>query len=112
MKEKLLSDGEHIVWIGENAQDNWDIIEKIKQSNVIAVWFHVRDFPSAHIILKLGKKEKLSKQLINECAMICKNHSKYKNYPSIKIIYTDIKNISKGEDIGSVYTKKEELVII
>ena len=67
---------------------------------------------SAHIILEFTKKEKLTKQIINECAMICKEHSKCKSYPSARVIYTDVKNVSKAGDIGSVYTKKTNLVII
>lgn len=106
MKEQTLDDGIHKVWIGQNAQDNWDII---KQANKHDIWFHVENYSSSHVILRLeDKKEKPTKQLLMECASICKEHSKYKNHPDIKICYTTIDNVSKGETVGSVYTKRTQ----
>jgi predicted ribosome quality control (RQC) complex YloA/Tae2 family protein len=95
--------------IGENAQDNWNIIDISSQNDL---WFHLDNKPSPHVILIVPKKIKVHKQTILYCGMICKNNSKYNNNKNVSIIYTEIKNITKGEDIGSVITKKTNKIFI
>lgn len=92
------------IYVGENAQDNWNIIDISSQNDI---WFHLDNKPSSHVILCIPESNnKINKQTILYCASICKQHSKFSNHKNIPIIYTEIKNISKGIDIGSVYTKK------
>jgi predicted ribosome quality control (RQC) complex YloA/Tae2 family protein len=96
--------------IGENAQDNWDIIDKSKQNDL---WFHVENQPSSHVILSLpDSKSKCTGQTIIHCAKLCKQHSKFKNIPKIGIIYTEIKSISKGDKVGQVNTKKVSRIVV
>ena len=105
-------------WIGENAQDNWDMIDKSEQNDI---WFHLDGHPSTHVILKiadLGKNmlKKISKQTLIHCAVQCKLHSKFgeisSNKQKMKVIYTEVKNVSKADKLGSVYTKKENYLSI
>lgn len=95
------------VFLGENAQDNWDIIDISSQNDI---WFHLDDKPSPHVVLKIpdNLKKKVHKQTILYCGMICKQYSKYDNHKNISIIYTEIKNVTKGKEIGSVFTKKTQ----
>src|SRR5437016_4944551 len=100
--------------IGENAQDNWDLITASNQNDL---WFHLQDHPSPHVVLKMptvkNAEKKISKQSIIHCAVECKNYSKFKDDRNkISIIYTEIKNITKGDKPGSVITKKQTLRII
>ena|ERR1700744_1475363 len=98
------------IWIGTDAQDNWDIIDKASQFDY---WFHLDDKPSCHVILRLpDKKTKVNKQSLIHCAALCKENSKYKDHKKITVIYTEIKNISKGEDVGSVFTKRVNRIIV
>lgn len=111
MKEERIFDNksntEMICWIGENAQDNWDIISKANQNDI---WFHLANFPSCHVILRVPDNftiKKVSKQTLINCASRCKLHSKFANMSGkIKIIYTEIKNVSKADKVGAVNTKK------
>jgi len=95
-------------WIGENAQDNWNIIDQSKQNYL---WFHLDKLPSAHVILcssyaelkqkyKNGELKSSPKNYINQAANYCKENSKY-----YTVIYTEIKNVSKGDTVGSVQIK-------
>ena len=63
--------------IGQNAQDNFDIIDISQPTDI---WFHLQGTSSCHVIaiipenMKLDKKQK--KQIITQGALICKQNSK------------------------------------
>lgn len=90
--------------IGKNAKHNWELIDSAKPDDI---WFHVDSYPSSHIIINLigiTSKDfiKENKSIIRDCASNCKSKSKAKDEKKVKIIYTQISNIKKGKDIGSV----------
>ena len=112
MKEMLIYDNklgnDLVYWIGDDAQDNWRIIDNADGDDL---WFHVYDKPSAHLILRLGGNDvkKISKATIKYCAVQCKNHSKFSSTKQ-KVVYTAVKNLSKGNKPGLVYTKNEKYI--
>ena len=98
------------VIIGENALDNWNIISI---SNRNDLWFHIDGLPSSHIILQVPKKyinKIISEQTLLYCSELCKKHSRYKNNKNIKVIYTEIKNITKGNKAGEVIAKQTKII--
>lgn len=96
--------------IGQNAQDNWNIID---QANKHDMWFHLEGKPSCHVILQLpSHKSVVNKKTLNYCANICKANSKFSNHKNIEVIYTEIKYITKGDDVGSVHTKKTKSITV
>jgi predicted ribosome quality control (RQC) complex YloA/Tae2 family protein len=108
-----------LISIGRNALENWKLIDS---SNKDDLWFHVEGHPSGHVVAKEittdAKKDSNKTKsfnfpyvLILECARHCKNQSKFKN-ERCKIIYTTINNITKGKEIGSVFTKNEKYVTV
>lgn len=84
---------------GQTAQENWNLIDESCPNDI---WFHVEDIPSCHVVLKNDSKEKPHKIVIKHCANICKDGSKQKHAKNVRIIYTEIKNVKKGKDVGSV----------
>ncbi len=99
-----------IYTIGENAIDNWNIIDAANKHDI---WFHVQNSPSCHIILHLDSKNDIpSKQTLIHCASICKYNSKVANNKNVKIIYTNVFNVHKTKQIGSVITHKTKIIII
>jgi len=110
MKELIIEgiDDTYTVWIGQNAQDNWDIISKADQNDI---WFHLEGSPSPHVILRVENK-KYDKRILNRCACICKEGSKLKDTKNAHIIYTEIKHITKGDKPGSVFTRKTKTIKI
>jgi len=76
-------------------------------------FFHVRDAPGAHVILKKGKNEKVSEEDIIFASKIAKEFSKLKNEKKIKVIYTLRKYVKpvKGEK-GLVRIKRENVIVI
>ena len=102
------------IYRGKNAQGNWDAISASKQNDV---WFHLGgNMSSPHVIFinyDNWKLNEISKNIIYECANICKQYSKYNNNYNVECIYTLIKNITKDKEIvGKVYTKKYKSVFI
>ena len=116
MIEKEIIDDNDIKYkikVGKNKFENWNIIDEADQNDI---WFHVESNPSPHVVLHMISDnnilKNIPKKIIIECAILCKENSKYKNNQKVSIIYTQIKNIVKGEDVGSVITKKLEKIIV
>ena len=114
----------YTITIGQNAQNNWDIIKQASQNDI---WLHIANLPSCHVIIQApsngngkgngngnGKsKGKIPKKVINYAASECKEHSKFKNIKNLKCIYTTIKNvkINKSNKVGSVYLGKRPEIL-
>ena len=86
--------------IGKNAKDNWSIIDNANSDDY---WYHLKSFSSAHVVCSDISK-------LYECALQCKQHSKFKNLHNVKIIYTQINNLIKGDKPGSVHFKSNRKV--
>jgi len=97
------------VYIGENAQDNWDIITRSKQNDI---WFHLDGLSSPHVILEVADLKTIPKQILIKCCNLCKEYSKYKTLNKINVIYTEVKNISKSGTVGTVITKKTKKISV
>ena len=91
--------------IGENAQDNWDILDLYKKENNKYIWFHLNSFSSCYVIM-CSTINDIDKSLINDFlyygAELCKNNTKYRNLKNLKIIYTTLNKLSKTDTIGEV----------
>ena len=102
MKQEIFN--EINIKIGKNSKENWDLI---KNSQEEWLWFHLKSFPSCHVIVE---SEIITKDLIYQGAKLCKENSKYKNHKNLKISYCKIKNIQLGEKEGSVCFKSNRQV--
>jgi predicted ribosome quality control (RQC) complex YloA/Tae2 family protein len=100
-KEEFKSDNVSFqIIVGRNSKENWDLIDVSDKDDF---WFHIDDKPSCHVfIVKPFNCESIPKDVIIRAAQLCKEYSKYKNDKKVKIIYTEINNIKKSKDIGSV----------
>jgi predicted ribosome quality control (RQC) complex YloA/Tae2 family protein len=93
-----------VINIGKNAKHNWELIDIAANDDI---WFHVDSYASSHIIIHLENISsddfiKTNKDIIRDCAIVCKAKSKAKDEKKVKIIYTTINNIKKGKGVGSV----------
>lgn len=88
--------------IGQNAQENDNIIKESKETDV---WFHISELPSCHVIIEASTEYPITKQMIYYCANLVKENTKYKNIPKLKINYTTIKNVSRTKIPGKVILK-------
>lgn len=101
---------EYIIEIGENKQDNFNIIDSASPSNI---WFHVEGMPSCHVILKTEEKiRNIPHQVLKRCAYLCKINSKAKTLPKCEISFTTINNVTKTNIIGQVQIKNFKIISI
>ncbi len=88
-------------YIGQNALDNFDIIDKSENDDI---WFHLEGTSSGHVICKINNKynKKELKYIIVQGAVLCKQYSKKKSDKKINIVYTRIRNVTKTNILGQV----------
>ena len=77
-------------YIGENAQDNFDILDICKP---IDIWFHLDKESSCHVIANMPSDQKLNRnqisKIVTQGAVLCKQHSKMKSQQDVRsMLYT------------------------
>ena len=106
-------------YVGQSAKENWELLSKADQTYI---WFHLNSFSSPYVIMcsSIDNLEQLIKnsenglsvnQFLIYGAELCKENSKYKHLKDIKIMYTNIKNVSKGEKEGEALIKGKRQII-
>jgi len=55
MKEEIYKDIKFL--IGQNAQENWDLLDESFILNPDYIWFHLNSFPSPYVIMHSSIKE-------------------------------------------------------
>jgi predicted ribosome quality control (RQC) complex YloA/Tae2 family protein len=98
--------------IGKNSADNFKVIDMSDQNDI---WFHSKDESSCHVVAKITedftKKELLT--IYKRGALLCKENTfKLKSLSNVPIIYTEIKNIEKTNQIGAVLTKNTKTILV
>ena len=114
-----IGDIEYTIEVGQNARENWDLIDNSDNNDL---WFHLDEYPSAHVILsqnisKLNISElnilDYPNQIITIASDYCKSYSKNGiNLKKVKIVYTQLKNLKKGKEIGSVIVSEPNYIYV
>ena len=89
---KFISSEGFEIFVGKNNKQNDEITFKISSKEDL--WFHVKDMPGSHVILK-GKDEAFGEQSILEAATLAAYYSKGKNSTKVAVDYTQRKNVRK-----------------
>jgi len=99
--EELTSDRiMYTLKIGTNKDENWMLLDASDGSNV---WFHVSDAPSGYVVLQTDLRIKdIPKNVIRRCAYLCKIRSSSKSVKKCGIMYTYVRNVTKGKHVGEV----------
>lgn len=96
MKKLILQSGT-VLYVGENARENQTLVDTYMDTEYI--WFHVKDFPSCHVILEHVHP---TQDDIHEAALICRNHTKYRFLKHAKVSYTPCSNVLPTDVPGRV----------
>ncbi len=99
------------IYVGKNNLQNDYLSFKFANGNDI--WLHVKNMPSAHVIIRLNQKN-ISEQAIFEAANICVFYSKAKDLKNVEVDYTQKKFIKKmpGARPGMVIYKNYKTLCI
>tara|TARA_A100001015_G_C14594304_1_gene557938 strand:+ start:41 stop:382 length:342 start_codon:yes stop_codon:yes gene_type:complete len=99
--------------LGQNAQENWNILDQAKKENEYYLWFHLNNFPSGYVIMYSTISDLTDN--INEylifASNLCKNNTKYRNLNNIKICYTILKKLEKTKNVGEIIIKGKKNII-
>jgi predicted ribosome quality control (RQC) complex YloA/Tae2 family protein len=98
------------IYVGKNNIQNDYLTFNFANKNDI--WFHVKDAPSSHVILRT--QDELSELMIRTAANICANYSKHAKSSSVEVMYTNISNIKKipKAPLGLVSVKQYTTIFI
>lgn len=108
MKTQVFLDS--IFYIGENAQDNFDVIDKGGSDDL---WFHAKHVSSCHVVVVTVQKNKKLRTIIRQAALLCKQYTnKLSKNPTTEIIYTKLKHVTKTDTIGCVLTTNTKEIIV
>ncbi len=89
---KYLSSDGFEIYVGKNNIQNDEITFKVSGKNDL--WFHIKDMPGSHTILKLTDNSYTDQALL-EAATLAAYYSKGKNSTKVPIDYTLRKNVRK-----------------
>lgn len=84
------------IYVGKNNFQNDFLTHKLGSSNDF--WFHAKDIPGSHVIVKLEKNDPnfvLTENIIRTAANIAAYFSKAKDSSSVAVDYTRIKHLKK-----------------
>jgi hypothetical protein len=100
-------------YIGENAPDNWHLFEKSKKINENYIWFHLNSFASPYIIMYATMDQiKIGRDCyLNYAASLCLENSNYSYLKDTKIIYSELKKLTKGNKIGEIIVSGKRKLI-
>ena len=100
-----------LIMVGSNSRENWEIVDVLKRGDI---WMHLKDKPSAHALIRIPKKSRENKYVVNNsltyaARMLCVQSSKNissKN-DDVVFIYTNGKYVNKGSKEGEVILSKK-----
>jgi len=114
----ISSDGFEILVGRNNKQNDYLTLRASKENDL---WFHTKNIPGSHTVVKVNNKNDIPESTIFEAAVLAAYHSKGKASANVAVDYTKVKNVKKPsgakpgmviyENYKTVYvTPDEELV--
>lgn len=98
--------GDYTIQLGANQGDNDALIKKAPQH---AMWFHLKDFPSAHaIVINTVKAGTYNADVIRHVASLVKERASVgvRNLKTVSVNYLTIKSVRRTETLGKVIMLK------
>lgn len=83
----------YTILIGRNNKQNDRLTLKTAQKDDL--WFHTKDIPGSHVILRRKGNEDFPEEVIYRAAQYAAYHSKAQNSPKVPVDYTEVKQVKK-----------------
>jgi predicted ribosome quality control (RQC) complex YloA/Tae2 family protein len=95
--------------VGRNDVQNDDLV---RHSNGNDLWFHIRDFPGSHVIVRTAKKNEVPFDTILEAAKLALKFSTKARDMRGTVVYTHVKYLRRPKNAppGKVLVTKEKTV--
>ena len=88
----ISSDGFHM-YVGKNNYQNDELTFKIATGN--DWWFHAKQMPGSHVIVRLGNAEELPDRTFEEAARLAAYYSRGRGHDKVEIDYVQKKHVKK-----------------
>jgi predicted ribosome quality control (RQC) complex YloA/Tae2 family protein len=98
--------GDYTIQVGSNQAENDALIKKAPQH---AMWFHLKDFPSAHaVVVNTAKAGVIDADVIKRAATLVKERAtvSVRGLRSVGVNYLPIKYVRRTETPGKVIMTK------
>lgn len=102
----------YTIFVGRNNKENDYLTCKFAKKTDL--WFHTKDVPGSHVILKVSPNEVISEEIIVETAKLAVKHSKAKESSHTPVDYCKVLNVKKpsGSKPGFViYTNNKTVYV-
>ncbi len=112
MRETIYNDIKYV--IGQNAKENYNILDQAYKINSDYIWFHLNSFPSCFVIMYSTLYELKPNNIddyLTHGANLCKQNTKYRNFADLKICYTQLKKLKKTNKIGEIIISGKRNII-
>ena len=104
----LILTGGYNAYISKDAKNSHELLNKIAKGN--DYWFHIRDYPGSHVIVKKIDKKEITNNAKIEAANLAVYYSKSKNPEYADVYFSQVKYLhkQKGGPLGLVFPIKEK----
>ena len=102
----------YTLMIGKNAKANDELTTRFTHKNDL--WFHARDVPGSHVVLKHRPGQNFPANIIEAAAQVAAWFSRNRTIGSCPVIYTERKYVrkSKGLPAGAVRIDREKVIVV
>ena len=109
--QKIVLDSWIIYW-GKNNRQNDLLTMKIAKSEDL--WFHTKDIPGSHVIIKNPNSKTIPPEIIEKAAMLAAYHSQARYSVKVSVDYTKRQNVWKpqGAKPGFVLYKHQQTLFV
>ncbi len=103
----ILNDN-YLAYVSRNSKEGHEILNSIAKGN--DYWFHIRDYPGSHVIVKKNKEKEIGVMTKIEASNLAVYYSKCKNPDDADVYFTQVKYLhkAKGGPLGLVFPSKEK----
>lgn len=104
----FILDGGYNAYVSRNSKESYELLKSVAKGN--DYWFHIRDYPGSHVIVKKIKGNEIGDRAKIEASNLAIYYSKCKNPDDADVFFTQVKYLHKpkGGALGLVFPIKEK----
>ena len=101
-----------LIYVGKNNKQN-DLLT-MKLAKAEDLWFHTKDIPGSHVIIKNPDHQPIPDKILEEAALLAAYHSQARNSTNVPVDYTLRKNVwkQKGAKPGLVLYDNQRTIYV
>jgi predicted ribosome quality control (RQC) complex YloA/Tae2 family protein len=106
--KRFILDGGFTAYVSKSAKDSHELFKNYSKGN--DWWFHIRDYPGSHVVVKKVKFDEITEAAKFEAAMLAVHFSKKRNAEDSDVYFTQVKYLhkSKSGPLGLVFPTQEK----